>query len=229
MPGRAGGSPPPPGVRAEYLGGAFGSRISAKDGEQEHAASPLGHAEVLRVEDAVGPPIPEVNQGFDDRPHVSAAVTAEEPLNVFHENGSGSNRLKDPVELPPQAGTLSGESGAATGDADVLAGEPPGDEINVTPCRPCVTAFAVRARDTSRSCQRSASSIDVRVCDITNVRPAGHPGPVPGEDGPGGVVNLTLSGALPPGVVEPMIQTSRTAEQGQVTRGRHAAIPNARG
>jgi len=56
------------------LGGASCSRIAAKEGEQEHASAPLGHTEVLRVENSPRCAIPEVNQGVEDCTHVSATI-----------------------------------------------------------------------------------------------------------------------------------------------------------
>lgn len=117
----------------KYFGGAMGSSTSVRQGEQEHPSSPLGHSEVLRVEDPPRHAIPEVCQGVEDDAHVDAAVRAEQTGNVLHENGSGSKSRDDPVELVPESGALPREPGAASCDADILAGKPSGDEIRGAP------------------------------------------------------------------------------------------------
>ena len=88
---------------------------------------------MLRVEDPPRHAIPEVCQGVEDDAHVDAAVRAEQAGNVLHENGSGSKSRDDPVELVPESGALPREPGAASCNADILAGEPTGDEVRGRP------------------------------------------------------------------------------------------------
>jgi hypothetical protein len=80
----------------KYLGGT--SRVS-KTSDNEHTAPSLGHSEVLSVKHPVGPPIPEVGQGPEDRSHVPAVVRREKTRDVLDENPAGSESTSDTHEL----------------------------------------------------------------------------------------------------------------------------------
>jgi hypothetical protein len=118
-------------AESEYLAGTLcgGSRIVASEGEHEHASSPLGHSEVLRVEYPPCHAVPAVGQLGKHDAEVPTAVRGEQPGNVLQEHGSGSNSVNESEGVEVESGALAGESGAASGDADVLAGEPPVDEV----------------------------------------------------------------------------------------------------
>lgn len=57
----------------------------------------------------------------------------KEGWNVFHDDDARSNHANDPGVFAPQAGPLSVDTRPGTGDADILAGEPPADDINAPP------------------------------------------------------------------------------------------------
>lgn len=116
---------------SEYLGAAFASRIDASVGaDDEHPSASLGHSEPSAVENSPCAHVPDPVQRVDDRGEVAAVIGREKAGDVFEENPSGSKSVDDPVELPEEAGSLSGEAGSSSGDGHVLAGEASGDEIN---------------------------------------------------------------------------------------------------
>lgn len=70
-----------------------------------------------------------VAERFQVREHPVSSESSE-PRDVLSEDPIGSQFGHDPSHFVPQAGTLSVEAGALAGNADVLAREASGDEIN---------------------------------------------------------------------------------------------------
>lgn len=69
----------------------------------------------------------QVTEHFTESPPV---VSGKEPRNVLHEHESRSHVSNDPAILAPEARPLARESGALSGDADVLAGESAADDVD---------------------------------------------------------------------------------------------------
>lgn len=70
------------------LGCAVGVRMSVNvEGDDEHPASSLRHSEPLRVQNAVGPPIPEVAHLTEETPKISTGISGEEARNILKDDG----------------------------------------------------------------------------------------------------------------------------------------------
>jgi hypothetical protein len=76
---------------------------------------------------------PEVGQ----RSEYGIKSPASDRWDVLHEDISRSHFANDSVHLPPEAAALAGETCAFAGDADVLAGKTPSNDIDSpSPCGP---------------------------------------------------------------------------------------------
>jgi hypothetical protein len=98
-------------------------RVS-KTSDNEHTTASLGHSEELSVKHPVGPPIPEVGQGSEDRCHVCAWVAAgagscgeEGVVEVGGESPSGAigfvtrrKQARDVLDENPTGSELSNET-----------------------------------------------------------------------------------------------------------------------
>jgi len=114
----------------KYLGATSSSSTSRND---EDAPPALGHSEVSAVQDSPGEVVkPEVGQRREKDGEISATVAGKKSGNVLNEEPSpiGENKVSDPGVLEEEAAALACEPGAASGDAEVLAGEASADEIN---------------------------------------------------------------------------------------------------
>jgi hypothetical protein len=199
---------------SEYLAGVFGSSTSPNvRAEDEHSPSALGHSEVAAVENPPCHAVPDLGQRSKQLSEVPTAVRGEQSGYVLDEKPAGSNRLSDAGELEEQAGSLPGESCAASGDAEVLAGEPTAEEIRACPGIP-FRGFAVNAFVVSDGCQMSASSVAVLMCDRTNVVKDGDSGEPGCEDGPPVLVPLAEEGVMPAGLVEAEVESPDAGEGG---------------
>lgn len=81
------------------------------EGDDEHPSSSLGHSEVLSVENAVGPPVPELRQATEERPKVFAAMTGEESRYILEEDGGRSVLLHKGKEGEGEAAAGGGVEG----------------------------------------------------------------------------------------------------------------------
>jgi hypothetical protein len=110
----------------KYFGSGFGSKMA----DNEHAEPSLGQAEVLRVQAAVGPPIPELFQAPEDGSQVPSGVRRQESRHVLDENPAGSECSEDAVELPPQTAASTFKARSATRNGNILAGESPANKVD---------------------------------------------------------------------------------------------------
>jgi hypothetical protein len=183
---------------SEYLAGTLcgGSRISLNEGSHdEHPSASLRHSEETAVENPPAQAVPEVGQRGKHDSEVPTAVRGEEPGYVLDENPSGSNKVNDTGELEEQAASLAGESGAASGDGEVLARKSAAEEIKrfipaVARPLPLVKQFGI-----------SYIVVD------------GDSGPAGGEHLAPVGVGLAEKGVLESGPVEAVVHASDPAEQ----------------
>lgn len=174
---------------SEYFSEAFGSRIAVNDGAHEHSSTPLGHPpKVLRVKSSPRRQIPELGQRVEDDPEVCAlsASRAVEPFDVFNEDGSGAKSTNDSHELEEESAAVSGEAGALSRDADVLAGEASAEEIDVP-------------------------GAGVNVMDVLVDSDAGESG---GDDCPAVGVDLCEEAVGEPGTLEADVHSPDSGEEG---------------
>jgi hypothetical protein len=114
---------------SENLGGASGVRMSSTtEGDDEHPSPSLGHSEPLRVQNSVGPPIPEVPQTTGEFPKVPTLIAGEESKDVLQEDGVRSvalHKVKEGDREPAsgEGSVVIAESSALAGVAKVLARE----------------------------------------------------------------------------------------------------------
>jgi hypothetical protein len=64
------------------------------------------------------------------RPEYGIQPPNKQRCDVLHEDVSGSKHANHAGEFVPESRTLAHEPGALAGEANVLAGEPPADEVN---------------------------------------------------------------------------------------------------
>ena len=99
-------------------------------GQQEEALPAVRSAHVACAEHVprrIEPERGQVTEHFTESPPV---VSGKEPRDVLHEHEARSNVRNDPAILAPEARPLARESGALSGEADVLAGEAAADEVD---------------------------------------------------------------------------------------------------
>lgn len=120
--------------------------------------------------------------------------------NVLDEDESaGPNKLiGESCELEEEAAAPAREPAAASGDAEVLAGEPAGEHVDLAG-----VPAAVRDRDRLAMGRALLVFVDrgggrLRNADETNVGSAGHVGPVVAQDHPAARVDLCLHHAAHP-------------------------------
>jgi hypothetical protein len=120
--------------------------------DNEDAAASLGHSEISRVQDAPGDPVEVVsascesgaspssrrNLRYDagkpakqDR-KVATAIGGEQARlrNVFDDNPPWSEFHNNSMKLEPEAGSLSSQALAVSGNGEVLAREAAADKVN---------------------------------------------------------------------------------------------------
>jgi hypothetical protein len=113
--------------------GTVSSSTSAND---EDASPPLGHSEVSAVQHSPGEVVkPEVAQRREYDGEVSSRSVlraGKESGNVLKEDPSAwANKLIcDAGEFEEESGSLAGETGAASGNTEVLAGEASAEEVD---------------------------------------------------------------------------------------------------
>jgi hypothetical protein len=134
----------------KYFRGAPVSKMS----DNEDAAASLGHSEISSVQDAPGDPVPIASPSRDpgaspsprrncrydagkpakDERKVAPAIGGEQARlrNVFDDNPPWSEFHNNSMKLEPEAGSLSSQARAASGNAEVLAGEAAADKVNWT-------------------------------------------------------------------------------------------------
>jgi hypothetical protein len=173
---------------SEYLAGTFcgGSRISVSErSDDEHSPSALRHSEVAAVENPPRHAVPDVGQRSKQDSEVPTAVRGEQSGYVLEKNPAGSNSVNDSDGVEEQAASLAVESGASSGDADVLAGEAATDQIATKAHGPdplcCPFRFAFRG-GLVPNCDLSWSDVlNPKASHVLVDGDAGEPGP---EDGP---------------------------------------------
>jgi hypothetical protein len=154
-------------------------------------------------------------------------VAGKKSGNVLNEHPStGPNKvIGDPGELEEQAGSLaSGESGSASGDAEVLAGEAATQQID------CASIpFSVYATP-SVLIPSIMPSRGVPICSspqphTSYVVVAGHSGPVLGDDASAPLIPLALEDDPHSGSLQSEVDAADAAEQ---RSGIHPRLPNLR-
>ena len=104
--------------------------------DQEYAATLLGDSEILSIKHSPKSHIPAVRKGPDDCLKVAAIVDSEQVNDVLKDHPARLCFFEDSYDFPKQSAALAlqasgGSVGfSASGDADVLAGEAGGDDID---------------------------------------------------------------------------------------------------
>lgn len=126
--------------------------------------------------------IPERGQ----RPEYGVKSPSKESCDVFQEHVAGSQFANHSGDLVEQAGTLSGQSGPASGVADVLAWEPAGNQVN--PGKVCCS-------------------------DMTHVLQPRYGRPVLRQHSPAVRVDLDLPSAPPAGTLQSEVDPANAGEE----------------
>lgn len=109
---------------------------SSITGDQEYAATLLGNFEILSIKHSPKSHIPVVRKGPDDCLKVAAIVDSEQVNDVLKDHPARLCFLEDSYDFPKQSAALALQASggaigfSASGDADVLAGEAGGDDID---------------------------------------------------------------------------------------------------
>ena len=130
---------------------------------------------------------PEFGQRRENDSEISSVVAGKESRYVLDEKppACSEKSVGDSCEFEEEAGSLPGEPAAASGDAEVLAGESAGEAVDgavvaKTAGRVLSWPFKVGAVCDSR--QTSASSLDSARCDFSYVLVDRDVGEAVGED-----------------------------------------------
>jgi hypothetical protein len=113
------------------LGAALATSTSGKDVDTPPS---LGDSEVSAVQHSPGAVVkPELGQRRENDGEIPSTVGGKESGYVLDEDEpSGANKLiGEPGELEEEAASFACESGSPSGDAEVLAGEPSAEEIDI--------------------------------------------------------------------------------------------------
>ena len=96
----------------------------------------LGDSEILSIKHSPKSHIPALRKGPDDRLKVLAIIDSEQVKDIFKHHPARLNLFEYAYDFPEQAATRSPKPSAgpvtlsATGNADVLARESSGDDVN---------------------------------------------------------------------------------------------------
>lgn len=100
--------------------------------DQEYTATLLGDSEILSIKHSPKSHIPAVRKGPDDCLKVAAIVDSEQVNDVLKDHPARLCFFEDSYDFPKQSAAFALQStgSVAAGDADVLAGEACGDDID---------------------------------------------------------------------------------------------------
>jgi hypothetical protein len=112
-----------------------GTGCISKTSDNEDSTPTLGHSEPSRVQNPVGPPIPDVGQTAENDTEIASAMGAKESGNIFNNHPLWPQLGHDSSELKPQSAALAGKTGPLAGHADVLTGEAAVDEVDAAAAR----------------------------------------------------------------------------------------------
>jgi hypothetical protein len=99
----------------------------------------MGSANIARSETA---PF-RIEPAFGKAPENNVESSSGELGNVLQVDVAGSNLAKDAEDLEPEAGALTVDAGATSGQGDVLAGEAGNDKIHDATPRSAVEGFEI--------------------------------------------------------------------------------------
>ena len=113
--------------------------------------------------------------------------------DVFHEDVAGHQLANESLELRPKTGSVTCKSCSFASGRNVLAGEAPGEHVDL---------------------------VEVVRTAVAHVGEAGHVGPMQREDLAAEVVNLDLPGAAHARPVEPEVDATDAREEAAVAQRR---------
>jgi hypothetical protein len=90
---------------SQYLGG---TALVSKTSDNDDAAPTLGYSEPSRVQNPVGPPVPEVGQTAENDTEVGTPVAGKESRNILNDAPPWPQLAQDPLELKPETAALAG-------------------------------------------------------------------------------------------------------------------------
>jgi hypothetical protein len=99
-----------------------GTSLVSKTADNEHTTAALGHSEPLSVEDAVGPPIPQLAQRPEEGTKVPSSVGRQHTGYVFPDNPSRPVALSDLKECKHKSPSGVVKPFAEARDREALAG-----------------------------------------------------------------------------------------------------------
>jgi hypothetical protein len=98
-----------------------GTTPVSKISDKEDATPSLGHSVIFRVQDPVGPPVPEFCQRPEDGAKRPSSGLTEDPGYIFPEDPLRPKSVSKSHELQAEVATVTIQSFSETGDAEVLA------------------------------------------------------------------------------------------------------------
>ncbi|VVQ02525.1 hypothetical protein PS906_05148 [Pseudomonas fluorescens] len=105
-------------------------------GDQEYSTTLLGDSEILSIKHSPKSHVPAVRKGPDDCFKVVAIVDSEQVNDVFKHHPARLYFFEDSYDFPKQSAAFAAQSAdvsvafSGAGDADVLAGESSGEDVD---------------------------------------------------------------------------------------------------
>lgn len=91
----------------------------------------MSESEISTVENPPRDAVPALDQRGENDSHVSAGIAGQQRIDVLKDEPRRPRLLQNSYELKEKAAAASGQTGALAGDAEILARESTGEDVDV--------------------------------------------------------------------------------------------------